>query len=48
MFYASFGIVVTSSVALAGVLLVFSFLIVPVAIGAPSRRQHTLAAPREM
>src|SRR5262249_15192228 len=32
-FYASFGIVVTSSVALAGVLLVFSFLIVPAAIG---------------
>lgn len=33
MFYASFGVVVTSSVALAGVLLVFSFLIVPAAIG---------------
>jgi zinc/manganese transport system permease protein len=33
VFYASFGIVVTSSVALAGVLLVFSFLIVPAAIG---------------
>jgi zinc/manganese transport system permease protein len=33
IFYASFGIVVTSSVALAGVLLVFSFLIVPAAIG---------------
>ena len=32
-FYASFGVVVTSSVALAGVLLVFSFLIVPAAIG---------------
>jgi zinc/manganese transport system permease protein len=32
-FYASFGIVVTSSVALAGVLLVFSFLIIPAAIG---------------
>jgi zinc/manganese transport system permease protein len=34
LFYASFGVVVTSSVALAGVLLVFSFLIVPAAIGA--------------
>ncbi len=33
VFYASFGVVVTSSVALAGVLLVFSFLIVPAAIG---------------
>jgi zinc/manganese transport system permease protein len=33
VFYATFGIVVTSSVALAGVLLVFSFLIVPAAIG---------------
>ena len=32
-FYAMFGIVVTSSVALAGVLLVFSFLIIPAAIG---------------
>jgi zinc/manganese transport system permease protein len=29
MFYASFGVVVTSSVQLAGVLLVFSFLIIP-------------------
>ncbi len=33
LFYASFGVVVTSSVALAGVLLVFAFLIVPAAIG---------------
>jgi len=33
IFYATFGIVVTSSVALAGVLLVFSFLIIPAAIG---------------
>jgi zinc/manganese transport system permease protein len=33
LFYASFGVVVTSSVALAGVLLVFSFLIMPAAIG---------------
>ena len=33
VFYATFGMVVTSSVALAGVLLVFSFLIVPAAIG---------------
>jgi zinc/manganese transport system permease protein len=33
IFYATFGLVVTSSVAVAGVLLVFSFLIVPAAIG---------------
>lgn len=33
LFYACFGLVVTSSVALAGVLLVFSFLIIPAAIG---------------
>lgn len=33
LFYACFGAVVTSSVALAGVLLVFSFLIIPAAIG---------------
>jgi zinc/manganese transport system permease protein len=33
VFYATFGAVVTSSVAIAGVLLVFSFLIVPAAIG---------------
>jgi zinc/manganese transport system permease protein len=33
IFYATLGIVVTSSVAIAGVLLVFSFLIIPAAIG---------------
>ncbi len=33
LFYLSFGIVVTSSVAIAGVLLVFCFLIIPAAIG---------------
>lgn len=33
LFFASLGVVVTSSVALAGVLLVFSFLIMPAAIG---------------
>lgn len=33
VFYAAFGLVVTSSVALAGVLLVFSFLIIPAIIG---------------
>jgi zinc/manganese transport system permease protein len=33
LFFATFGVVVTSSVAIAGVLLVFSFLIVPAAIG---------------
>ena len=32
-FYATFGVVVTSSVAMAGVLLVFAFLIIPAAIG---------------
>jgi zinc/manganese transport system permease protein len=32
-FYATFGLVVTSSVAIAGVLLVFSILIIPAAIG---------------
>ncbi len=34
LFYASFGVVVTSSVRIAGVLLVFSFLIVPATVGA--------------
>lgn len=34
LFFATFGVIVTSSVAIAGVLLVFSFLIVPAAIGA--------------
>src|SRR3954452_11650051 len=33
VFYATFGLVVTSSVAIAGVLLVFSFLIIPAAVG---------------
>jgi zinc/manganese transport system permease protein len=33
VFYSTFGAVVTSSVAIAGVLLVFSFLIIPAAIG---------------
>jgi len=33
VFNATFGVVVTSSVAIAGVLLVFSFLIIPAAIG---------------
>jgi len=33
VFYSTFGVVVTSSVALAGVLLVFSFLIIPASIG---------------
>src|SRR5262249_20728930 len=33
VFYVTFGVVVTSSVAIAGVLLVFSFLIMPAAIG---------------
>ncbi len=34
LFYVSFGLVVTSSVRIAGVLLVFSYLIVPAAVGA--------------
>jgi zinc/manganese transport system permease protein len=34
LFYISFGLVVTSSVRLAGVLLVFSYLIVPAVVGA--------------
>ncbi len=34
VFYTSFGLVVTSSVRLAGVLLVFSYLIVPAVVGA--------------
>ncbi len=34
VFYASFGLVVTSSVRIAGVLLVFSYLIVPATVGA--------------
>ena len=33
LFYASFGVVVTSSVRVAGVLLVFSYLIVPALAG---------------
>jgi zinc/manganese transport system permease protein len=43
-FYLSFGIVITFSVPIAGVLLVFSFLVVPAAIAFQfSRRQGTLA-----
>ncbi len=44
-FYACFALVVTSSVALAGVLLVFSFLIIPAAIGVlyAGRRPRQLA-----
>ncbi len=45
VFYATFGVVVTSSVALAGVLLVFSFLIIPASIGVLYARtlSHRLA-----
>jgi zinc/manganese transport system permease protein len=45
VFFLSFGAVVTSSVAIAGVLLVFSFLIVPAVIGAmySNRFQRALA-----
>lgn len=41
LFYASFGFVVTSSVQIAGVLLVFSYLIVPAAIAALLARAVT-------
>src|SRR5262249_59148541 len=44
VFYASFGVVVTSSVALAGVLLVFSFLIIPACIGV----LHGETLPRQL
>jgi zinc/manganese transport system permease protein len=37
-FYVTFGVVVTSSVRIAGVLLVFSYLIVPAAVGALATR----------
>ena len=46
-FYAAFGVVLTSSVAIAGVLLVFAFLIIPAAIGmllADSFRRRLLVA----
>jgi zinc/manganese transport system permease protein len=42
LFYALFGVVVTSSVAVAGVLLVFSFLIIPAAIGMLYSKQLTV------
>ena len=45
LFYASFGVVVTSSVRVAGVLLVFSYLIVPALAGHPARRQRADATP---
>src|SRR6476619_7353743 len=44
VFYATFGMVVTSSVALAGVLLVFSFLIIPAAIGV----MYASSLPRQL
>jgi zinc/manganese transport system permease protein len=44
-FYLSFGLVITFSVPIAGVLLVFSFLVVPAAIAFQFTRRHgTLAA----
>src|SRR5436309_1087848 len=42
VFYASFGLVVTSSVRLAGVLLVFPYLLVPAAAGALPRRARAM------
>jgi len=45
LFYLSFGIVITFSVPIAGVLLVFSFLVVPAAVAFQfTRRQRSLAA----
>jgi zinc/manganese transport system permease protein len=45
LFYLTFGIVITFSVPIAGVLLVFSFLVVPAAVAFQfTRRQGTLAA----
>jgi zinc/manganese transport system permease protein len=44
LFYAAFGIVLTSSVGLAGVLLVFAFLIMPAAIGV----LHADTFPRQL
>jgi zinc/manganese transport system permease protein len=45
LFYLSFGVVITFSVPIAGVLLVFSFLVVPAAIAFQfTRRQGVLAA----
>jgi zinc/manganese transport system permease protein len=45
LFYLSFGIVITFSVPIAGVLLVFSFLVVPAAVAFQfSRRHRALAA----
>ncbi|HYE97594.1 MAG TPA: metal ABC transporter permease, partial [Planctomycetota bacterium] len=47
VFYASFGVVITSSVAIAGVLLVFCFLVVPACIAAlfaQSRKTRILVA----
>ena len=47
LFYASFGVVITSSVAIAGVLLVFCFLVVPACIAvlfAASRAARILVA----
>ncbi len=41
LFYAAFGLVVTSSVRIAGVLLVFSYLIAPAAVGALLSRSIT-------
>jgi len=44
-FFLSFGIVVTSSVTTAGVLLVFSFLIVPAVIGSLFSRKLAIVVP---
>ncbi len=46
LFYASFGVVVTSSVRIAGVLLVFSYLIVPALAGVALGRTVARAARR--
>jgi zinc/manganese transport system permease protein len=45
LFFLSFGVVVTSSVTTAGVLLVFSFLIVPAVIGSMFSRNLSVVLP---
>jgi zinc/manganese transport system permease protein len=44
LFYLSFGIVITFSVPIAGVLLVFSFLVVPAAVAFQFSRRHRALA----
>ena len=48
LFYASFGVVVTSSVRIGGVLLVFSYLIVPALAGILVGGRLAHPAPRRL